>query len=110
MAESQTAHDFLAAIQQRTIEMISYSQTSLDQIAFLSADPRFACGFQTLLMVHLDEENRVNINGTLTPLNMPYALTLQYILTRNGLRMVASFNPRIVEPWLVKKMLGQSSG
>ena len=107
ITESQTVHDFLAAIQKQTIEMISYSQISLDQIASLSADARSACGFQTLLMVQLDDENKANGNGTLTPLNTPYALTLQCILAPNGLRVVASFNPRIVEPWLVEKILGQ---
>lgn len=107
MTESQTVHDFLPAIQQQAIEMISYDQISLKQIASLSADARYACDFQTLLIMQLDDHNKVNGNGILTPLYISYALMLQCILARDGLAAVTSFNPRIAEPWLVEKMLGQ---
>jgi non-ribosomal peptide synthetase component F len=107
VTESQTVQDFLAAIQQRAIDMISYEHIGLQQIALLSADARHACDFQTLLMMQLADDNELEGKETLTPLDTPYALTLHCILMRKGLRVVASFNPRITEPWLVEKMLGQ---
>jgi amino acid adenylation domain-containing protein len=107
VTESQTVHDFLAAIQQQAIEMISYEHIGLQQIASLSADARYACDFQTLLVMQLADDNELDGNETLTHLDTPYTLTLQCILARKGLRVVASFNPRIAEPWLVEKMLGQ---
>jgi hypothetical protein len=45
MTESQTVRDFLAAIQQQAIEMISYEHISLQHTASLSADTRHACDF-----------------------------------------------------------------
>jgi hypothetical protein len=99
VTESQTVQDFLAAIQQQAIDMISYEHIGLQQIALLSADARHACDFQTLLMMQLADDNELEGKETLTPLDTPYALTLHCILMRKGLRVVASFNPRITEPW-----------
>ncbi|KAJ5023966.1 hypothetical protein J3E73DRAFT_393282 [Bipolaris maydis] len=41
------------------------------------------------------------------PHDTPYAPELQYLLEQDRLRVVASFNSSVVEPWLVEKMLAQ---
>jgi hypothetical protein len=107
VTECQTVHEFVATIQQQATEIMSHEHIDLQQIASLSADAHNACDFQTLLVMQLANDNELDDNKTLEHLNTPYALTLQCILTRKGLRLAASFNPTIVEPWLVEKMLGQ---
>ncbi|EFQ94423.1 hypothetical protein PTT_07899 [Pyrenophora teres f. teres 0-1] len=107
VTDSQTARDYLAAVQQQAIGMVSYAHIGLKQIASLSADASYACDFQTLLLMQLDDDDKANANAPLTPDNTPYPLTLQCVPTQHGLRVVATFNPSIIEPWLVEKMLGQ---
>jgi non-ribosomal peptide synthetase component F len=58
-------------------------------------------------VTQLADNNKLDSNETLSSLDIPYAITLQCTLAREGLRVVASFDPRIAGPWLVEKMLGQ---
>ncbi|OSS43873.1 hypothetical protein B5807_11703 [Epicoccum nigrum] len=116
--KDQTAAAFLSSVQQQATEMIPYEQTGLQRIAGMGAGAQHACGFQTLLVVQpannslagdsaLGEwRGGLKLQGFTT-----YGLTVQCMLAAEGagIAVTASFNERIVERWLVEKMLSQFS-
>ncbi|GKU10392.1 unnamed protein product, partial [Fusarium langsethiae] len=111
VSDSQKVLEYLAAVQEQAIEMIPYEQTGLHRIAKLSADTQKACMFQTLLVVQpQDIENtrqvlhEVQRTGQQQRFNN-YALVLELHLGSDSLTARASFDPRILEAWMVHKLL-----
>ncbi|KAF2463979.1 acetyl-CoA synthetase-like protein, partial [Lindgomyces ingoldianus] len=110
----QAVSDFLQGVQQQSTEMIAYEQTGLQRIAKMAEGARHACGFQTLLVVQ-PAGNATESDTVLGEWRghsdlqdfTTYGLMLQCMLTTEGVHITASFDPRVVEKWLVKKILGQ---
>ncbi|XP_014550108.1 hypothetical protein COCVIDRAFT_77110, partial [Bipolaris victoriae FI3] len=112
----QTVMAFLESVQRQATEMIPHEQTGLQRIARMGADARHACGFQTLLVVQPAEDGLAGdsvlgawrgnseLQGFTT-----YALMVQCTLAAEEVRITASFDERVIERWLVGKMLGQLS-
>ncbi|KAF1935157.1 acetyl-CoA synthetase-like protein [Clathrospora elynae] len=112
----QAVSTFLKGVQQQSTEMIAYEQTGLQKIAKMSKGARHACGFQTLLVVQPAGEppqsdqtlgewrGRSELQDFTT-----YGLMLQCTLAAEGVNITVSFDPRVVERWLVEKILGQFS-
>ncbi|KAF2472341.1 amino acid adenylation [Lindgomyces ingoldianus] len=112
----QTVLAFLQSLQQQATEMIPYEQTGLQHIAKIAPGTRHACGFQTLLVVQpvsndlkSDEglgewRGRSELQDFTT-----YGLMLQCTLAAEGVQIEASFDKRVLEEWLVKKLLSQFS-
>ncbi|KAH5617621.1 hypothetical protein HBI23_252310 [Parastagonospora nodorum] len=108
--------EFLETVQRQATSMIPFEQTGLQQIAKLGPGPRHACGFQTLLVVQpIGEEleiddmfgtwkSRSNLQNFTT-----YALMVQCTLAKEGIKVTASFDRRVIDQWQVRKMLGQFS-
>nr|ARJ54910.1 nonribosomal peptide synthetase 8 [Curvularia lunata] len=113
---SQTVRAFLEGVQRQAMEMMPHEQTGLQRIAKMGADARHACGFQTLLVVQPAEDGfagdsvlgawrgNSELQGFTT-----YALMVQCTLAAEEVRITASFDERVIERWLVGKMLGQLS-
>ncbi|CAA9959381.1 Nonribosomal peptide synthetase 3 [Pyrenophora teres f. maculata] len=112
----QTVSSFLQGLQQQAIEMIAHEQTGLQRIAKMGSGAQHACGFQTLLVVQpagdmlssydmLGEwRSRSELQDFTT-----YALMVQCTLAAEGVQIMASFDRRVVEQWIVEKMLSQFS-
>ncbi|EFQ87457.1 hypothetical protein PTT_17039, partial [Pyrenophora teres f. teres 0-1] len=112
----QTVSDFLKFLQQQATDMITYEQTGLQHIAKMGPSARHACGFQTLLLVQPAEYTFGNdkvigewlrhsqFQGFST-----YVLMLQFTLAAEGVQIMANFDARVMEQWVLKKMLGQFS-
>ncbi|CAA9959672.1 hypothetical protein PTMSG1_03087 [Pyrenophora teres f. maculata] len=115
---NQTVSDFLEALQQQATDMIAYEQTGLQQIAKMTTGARHACDFQTLLIVQpvstYQNNTRDNLLGEWRSHSelhdfTTYALTIECTLATEGVQILASFDQRVVEDWLVKNMLRQFS-
>jgi amino acid adenylation domain-containing protein len=110
----QTVLAFLEGVQKQATEMIPHEQTGLQRIAKMGPDARHACGFQTLLAVQPVDDSFAGgsalgewrggseLQGFTT-----YGLMVQCTLVSEGVGITASFDERIVERWLVERMLGQ---
>ncbi|KAE8832659.1 hypothetical protein HRS9122_08372 [Pyrenophora teres f. teres] len=114
--DHQTVSAFLQELQQQSIDMIAYEQTGLQWIAKMGPGPQHACGFQTLLIVQpagdaLRSDDTLGEWCSHSELQdfTTYALMLQCTLAAEGVQIAASFDRRVVEDWLVEKMLGQLS-
>lgn len=109
----QTAVALLNALQDQATEMIAHEQTGLQRIAKMGSGPRHACGFQTLLVVQpggeiFDKDSLGEWSGHSELQEFTsYALMLQCKLDKEGPRITASFDARVMERWVVEKMLEQ---
>ncbi|EXM12396.1 hypothetical protein FOTG_19103 [Fusarium oxysporum f. sp. vasinfectum 25433] len=116
LERDQAVSTFLKVLQRQSTEMIPFEQTGIQQITKMGTGPRHACNFQTLLVIHPTEEG-FKTNGLLGTWRSSselqsfttYALMIQCILTTEGIKITASFDPRAIEQQQADKMLGQFS-
>ncbi|KAH7112490.1 hypothetical protein B0J11DRAFT_597847 [Dendryphion nanum] len=94
VTDTQTVFDFLKEIQNQATEMIPFEQTGLQRIRKMGPDAQHACEFQTLLVVQPEDFTT-------------HALMLQCALGSAGIHIVATFDSRILEGWIVRKILKQ---
>ncbi|KAG7407670.1 Nonribosomal peptide synthetase TES [Fusarium oxysporum f. sp. rapae] len=114
VAGDQAVSAFIEDVQQQSIDMSAYEEMGLHRISKIGGGARHACHFQTLLMV--EEGQEITGRGIL-PGNwldnqqapMKYGLILQCTAVARKLHIVASFDRRILEDWLVRQLLGQFS-
>ncbi|KAK1912702.1 hypothetical protein P3342_004638 [Pyrenophora teres f. teres] len=105
---------FLKGLQDQATEMIAHEQTGLQRIAKMGQGPQHACSFQTLLVVQpvddvLDSDNTLGEWRDHSELQefTTYTLTVQCMLAAEGVQITASFDTRVIEQWVVEKMLRQ---
>lgn len=105
---------FLETVQQQSTGMIPYEQTGLQRISKLASYTQLACSFQTLLVVQPggnsfeDEEvlGQWESHSALQDFTT-YGLTVQCAVSANGIHVTSSFDPDMISPWNVRRMLGQ---
>lgn len=114
LQSDQTVSSLLNRLQEQAAEMIAHEQTGLQQIAKLGPGARHACSFQTLLVVQAARDmfdNQDTLGSWHTNSDVEafttYALMVQCTLAAEGVKITASFDSRVIEPWVVEKMLGQ---
>ncbi|EFQ88845.1 hypothetical protein PTT_15093 [Pyrenophora teres f. teres 0-1] len=114
LQKDQTVSTLLECLQQQATEMIAHEQTGLQRIIKMGPGPQHACSFQTLLVVQPAD----NVLGSEDMLGewrghselqdfTTYALIVQCTLAAEGVHITASFDARVVEEWVVEKMLRQ---
>ncbi|KAE8855468.1 hypothetical protein PTNB73_10125 [Pyrenophora teres f. teres] len=114
LQKDQTVSTLLECLQQQATEMIAHEQTGLQRIIKMGPGPQHACSFQTLLVVQPAD----NVLGSDDMLGewrghselqdfTTYALIVQCTLAAEGVHITASFDARVVEEWVVEKMLRQ---
>jgi hypothetical protein len=112
--------DYLAQVQQQATEMIPFEQTGLRAIAIVSEQARRICEFQTLLVVQTQDqsvegETQKDYGTWRTDANQQgfttYALTIECFPMRDQLGMTfrATFDSRVIDTWLVERLLVQLS-
>ncbi|KNG52887.1 hc-toxin synthetase, partial [Stemphylium lycopersici] len=113
---TQTVSAYLAKQQQQAIEMMPYEHVGLQNIARLGDDAQQACHFQTLLVVQTEsndaaqDEELGRWQGRAESANFStYPLVLQCQMSKEGLLLEASFDPQVMERWIVERILGQFS-
>ncbi|KAE8855451.1 hypothetical protein PTNB73_10108 [Pyrenophora teres f. teres] len=107
---------FLKSLQDQATEMIAHEQTGLQRIAKMGQGPQHACSFQTLLVVQ-PADDVLRSDDTLGEWRghsklqdfTTYALMLQCTLAAEGVQITASFDARVIEQWVVEKILRQLS-
>ncbi|ENI04720.1 hypothetical protein COCC4DRAFT_40817 [Bipolaris maydis ATCC 48331] len=111
-----TVLELLETVQKQATEMIPFEQTGLQRITKLVPEAQHACSFQTLLIVQPAEDAFQTDNmfgkwefGSGLQDFTTYALMVQCKLAKEGVRITASFDARLVEQWQVEKMLAQLS-
>ncbi|KAI4248827.1 MAG: hypothetical protein L6R40_000838 [Gallowayella cf. fulva] len=110
-AGTQKVFDYLEAIQQEAAEMIPYEQTGLQKIASISPESQKVCQFQTHVVIQPEDSSHGKgllgkwKSGSQEQWFSTYALTLELWLGADGTSASAMFDSRIIEPWIVKKML-----
>lgn len=110
----QAILEYLQTVQQQATEMIAYEQTGLQRIAKVSEGGRDACAFQTLLVVQPQEYDlrADDMFGTWKMSSSQeafttYAVTLQCLLGSRGTMISVNYDSRVVEKWLMEKMMHQ---
>ncbi|KAK5991451.1 Nonribosomal peptide synthetase dtxS1 [Cladobotryum mycophilum] len=107
----QKISEFLEAVQTQATELIPFEQMGLHRIAKVSSDAEHACGFQTLLVIQPnDNDNTQNVLGKWQLGNEQqsfntYALILEIQLKADSITARASFDSRVIKPWMVKTVL-----
>ncbi|CAN9275789.1 unnamed protein product [Alternaria alternata] len=116
LQRDSTILEFLETVQKQATEMIPFEQTGLQRIAKLGPDTEHACNFQTLLIVQPAEDAFQSDDmfgtwefGSGLQDFTTYALMVQCKLAKEGVKITASFDARLVEQWQVERMLGQLS-
>ncbi|EFQ88192.1 hypothetical protein PTT_16039 [Pyrenophora teres f. teres 0-1] len=116
LQKHQTVFAFLKCLQQQVTDMIAYEQTGLQRIAKIGSGPRHACGFQTLLVVQpaddvLRSDDMLGEWRSYSEIQdfTTYALMVQFTLAAEGVQITASFDARVIEHWVLEKMLRQFS-
>lgn len=112
VAGERAVSDYLASLQQQAIDDIPFEQAGLHHIAKISSDCQQACKFQTLLAIHLEDELLAETkvgkwkNIDQHKLYNMYALVLHVNISKSdSVRVTASFDSRVIEPWLVQTLL-----
>ncbi|KAK1912701.1 hypothetical protein P3342_004637 [Pyrenophora teres f. teres] len=107
---------FLKSLQDQATDMIAHEQSGLQRIAKMGQGPQHACGFQTLLVVQpaddgLDSDNTLGEWCDHSGLQefTTYALMVQCTLAKDRVEVTASFDARVIEQWVVEKILRQFS-
>ncbi|RYP90225.1 hypothetical protein DL770_003646 [Monosporascus sp. CRB-9-2] len=114
LTSGQKVLDYLEAVQLQATEMIPFEQAGLRQISRMSPHTQKACMFQTLLVIQPQEASR-----TYCPHEAPgkwrsgdqqyrfntYALMIEVQLGADSLVISASFDSRVLEPWIATKLL-----
>ncbi|KAJ5414300.1 non-ribosomal peptide synthetase [Penicillium cosmopolitanum] len=112
--------DYLAQVQQQATEMIPFEQTGLRAIAMVSEQARRVCEFQTLLVVQspdqsVEGETQKDYGTWRTDANQQgfttYALTIECFPMKDqpGMTFRATFDSRVIDTWLVERLLVQLS-
>ncbi|UKZ48294.1 NRPS [Trichoderma virens] len=103
--------EYLETVQKQSIEMIPFEQTGLHQIAKISSDAKHVSGFQTLLVIQTngngetqDVFGKWKLGNTQQSFNT-YALILEIQLKPRSISVRASFDSKVIKPWIVQKML-----
>ncbi|RHZ51498.1 hypothetical protein CDV55_102734 [Aspergillus turcosus] len=94
---NQKVQGYLQEVQQQALEAIPYEQVGLDQITKASTDCQKACTFQTVLVQSQGDSLLKQFSN--------YCLTIQIQLVGGQANAHASFDSRVIEPFLVFKML-----
>ncbi|KAF5843941.1 hypothetical protein GGP41_007479, partial [Bipolaris sorokiniana] len=106
----------ITTVPKQEAQLILHGQTGLEQIAKVSADAKRACHFQTLLTLQSASGKRDKEtigewhNQSKLQEFMEFALVVECVLDNTeGIRITASFDPRVLDQWSVDKMLQQFS-
>ncbi|KAJ3544059.1 hypothetical protein NM208_g3252 [Fusarium decemcellulare] len=107
-----TISEYLKSLQKKTTDMIPFEQTGLRRISKISPDAKQACSFQNLVVLNPQRDSQKHTS----PLGQwctsdqkewfgTYALMLEMQLGSDVIEIDASSDSRIIEPWLVEKLL-----
>ncbi|CAG9990176.1 unnamed protein product [Clonostachys byssicola] len=106
----------LRAVQDQATEITPYEQIGLQEIAKLSSSARDAVQFQTLLIVQPPDEDSLGgsdvgkwRNDSDESAFSTYAITLNVYLARDGMRIVANYDARIISQWMMQQIIRQFS-
>ncbi|KAI0554287.1 hypothetical protein F4679DRAFT_527807 [Xylaria curta] len=111
----QPVADYLDMVQRGGTDMIPYEQTGLQRIAKINENGREAVGFQTLLVVHPQEDETIGPSDLLGKWHtsssthnqgfVTYVITLECYLGREGVRIKTSFDTRVISTWKMNILL-----
>lgn len=108
----------LEEMQRQSIEAIPYEHIGLQEIRKVSPEAQQGCSFQTLLVIQPSEIEQIP-QAVFKPVDMTeqessqasafstYALELVCVLQHEGLAMMLSFDSRIVQPQVAKRIVDQ---
>ncbi|POR38258.1 Nonribosomal peptide synthetase [Tolypocladium paradoxum] len=109
----QKVSEYLKAVQQQAVDMIPYEQAGLHRIAGMSPDSQRACMFQSLLVIQPQKTVAADeVLGSWQAISQQqwlntYALMLEIRLEEDKLLASASFDSRVLEPWVVYTLLAR---
>ncbi|KAI3317100.1 hypothetical protein HD806DRAFT_541604 [Xylariaceae sp. AK1471] len=111
----QPVADYLDTVQRGGTDMIPYEQTGLQWIAKFNENGREAVRFQTLLVVHPQEDETLGPSDVLGKWHtsssshnqgfVTHAVTLESYLGRETVKIKASFDTRVISTWKMKILL-----
>lgn len=104
--------DYLQQLRDDVGKVMPHQYTGLQRIKRISADTATACDFQNLILI--SGENQSINEDFWKPLStesegtdfFTYALTVNFEIAKDELRMIAHFDPEVIPEWQCKKLLG----
>ncbi|GAP91098.2 putative non-ribosomal peptide synthetase [Rosellinia necatrix] len=101
----QQVVDYVKDVESQVAEMARFASLNMEDIASSCPGARRACSFQTLLVVRsLRNSNGMTIRYK-EPVDTKCALVLEMYHIAEHDMVRATFDSRIIKPWLVKKLL-----
>lgn len=105
--------EYLEAVQEQSMEMIPAEQFGLQNIAKVSQEAERACQFQSLVIIQPPMRDRKAQEGELgvwrpQPLAgevTSYALTMVFELSEDTIRIISTYDSRVIEDWEMSKMI-----
>lgn len=111
-SSEKTVGHYLQAVEQQSMEMNRFERMGLDQIAKLGTSEKQACQFQTLLEIRPEENNwaedsceALGLDNQQQQSKNMHALKIKVQLRAAKSIVRASFDSRVIKPWMVKSLL-----
>lgn len=106
--------EFLRQVHDQISSMIRYEQIGLQELKKLSSDAHTACDFQHIIIIQPDDSWGHEFTKLgIKPVNMEienfysYALTMEFTIVENGIRLKAAFDNKIVDDLQMNRILNQ---
>jgi hypothetical protein len=108
--EDRTIAEYLQMVNDQALNMIPFEQTALDRIAAFDSALQRACQFQTLLIVQPATDMQSSSLGKWRSGEHAYAfdtysLIVEISINQGALKSTATFDSRILQPWVVQGIL-----
>ncbi|KAK2611924.1 hypothetical protein QQS21_002030 [Conoideocrella luteorostrata] len=110
-AKTQRVSEYLQRVQQQSTDMIPFEHVGLQHISKICPGASQACAIQTNLIIQSEKAPvtqdaigkwRINNQGRLFT---SYGLTIEIQLEADNITASAFFDPRMIVPWVVRKLL-----
>ncbi|WYZ36349.1 hypothetical protein EsH8_XIII_000001, partial [Colletotrichum jinshuiense] len=113
MVSGSTVGDYLESVQKHSDDMSQHIHFGIQNIKKLGPDGTSSCDFQTLLVIQFDQQIEKEFEELLEPMEADnskfetFALTIEFRVTDNSVAAEARFDPEVIKPEQMQRMLQQ---
>ncbi|OJJ08120.1 hypothetical protein ASPVEDRAFT_89351 [Aspergillus versicolor CBS 583.65] len=106
----ETVTQLLTRVQTQTVDMMPFEHAGLQNIAKINRECRLACGFQSLLVVQPEEDERTTGSLDIRKIQSPdvgiytYALVIQCLLQGDKVGVQVDFDDQVLFSWQVERI------
>lgn len=114
-----TVKEYLKQLQAGFTEAMPYQHMGLQRIKRINADTASACDFQNLIAINSETTDTADTSSNFWKLEgdgavgtdfYTYALTIQFDVSANEIRLTAHFDPEVVPEWHLRRLVQYFDG